>query len=368
MSSYPKVEYAEEGMRDGIQIEDAGIPVEDKLRLLDALGETGLEHIVVGSFVNPRWTPQMACMDELMKRFTPKPGVKYTALLMNEQAVERAKAYSPPLTIEGGVVNVRCHLCDVFVRRNTNRSQAQEMERWPQVVARAREAGVKEARIGMAAAFGSNWLGEFSLDDHLRVMEQQHRVCDEAGLAVTHVRISDEMSWTMPHRVEELLEAIKKRWPKITNFNLHFHNGRGMALVSIYAALKVLEPTDTAALEGALGGIGGCPYCGNGRATGLPATEDLLHMLEAMGIETGVDFDKLIDCVWLLEEIVGHPTFGHVSKAGALPRSAEKWYPMDLPFIETLEQAKHFKLGPQVYQGAIYPWKEPIHSLKRPNG
>ena len=73
MSSYPKVEYAEEGMRDGIQIEDAGIPVEDKLRLLDALGETGLKHIVVGSFVSPRWTPQMACMDELMKRFTPKP-------------------------------------------------------------------------------------------------------------------------------------------------------------------------------------------------------------------------------------------------------------------------------------------------------
>ncbi len=199
-----------------------------------------------------------------MQRFTSKCGVKYPALLMNERGVKRAKAYPPPLTIEEGVVNVRCHQCDVFVRRNTNRSQAQEMERWPRAMARTREARVKEARIGVAAAFGFNWLGEFTLDDHLRVLEQQHRVCDEAGLAVTHIRISGEMSWAMPHRVEDPQEAVKKQWPKITNFNLHPHNGWGMAPVSIYAALKVLEPTDTAALERALGGIGGCPYCGNG--------------------------------------------------------------------------------------------------------
>ena len=99
---WPQVVYKEEGMREGMQIEDSNIPVEDKVRLLDALSETGLKTIVVGSFVSPKWTPQMTRIDEVVSKFHPKPGVKYTALAVNARGVERAREYSPPLTIERG--------------------------------------------------------------------------------------------------------------------------------------------------------------------------------------------------------------------------------------------------------------------------
>ena len=90
-------------------------------------------------------------------------------------------------------------------------------------------------------------------------------------------------------------------------------------------------------------------------------------MLEGMGIETGVDVSKLIDCAWLLEEIIGRPTFGAVSKAGPRPMSPETWFDPNMPFVETLKQAKHFKLGPESYEGGIYPWREPIRSPQRPD-
>ena len=136
---HPTIVYTEEGMREGMQIEDAGISVDDKVALLDALSETGLKRIVVGSFVSPRYTPQMARIDEIVQKFSPKEGVTYTALALNDRGIERAKEYSPPLTIERGAgrPTLTCHMCDVFVRRNTNRSQMQEMERWPKIIAKA---------------------------------------------------------------------------------------------------------------------------------------------------------------------------------------------------------------------------------------
>ena len=175
-SRYPKVTYTEQGLREGMQIEDANIAIDDKIELLNALGETGLKNIVVGSFVSPRYTPQMARMDELMSKFKPIEGVTYTALALNERGVERAKEYSPPLTIErgSGRPSLSCHMCDVFVRRNTNRSQMQEMENWPKVIARAIEAGAKEAGIGANASFGSNFLGDFSVDQYMALLEHQH--------------------------------------------------------------------------------------------------------------------------------------------------------------------------------------------------
>jgi hydroxymethylglutaryl-CoA lyase len=129
--------------------------------------------------------------------------------------------------------------------------------------------------------------------------------------------------------------------------------------------MKVLDPTETLRLQPAIGGMGGCPFCGNGRSAGLAPTEDLIHMLEGMGIDTGVDLDKLIEAVWMAEEIVGHPLWGHVSKGGPRPKG-KKLYAMDMPFIETLDEARHFIKGPGVYNGAPSPWKEPIKSPQRP--
>lgn len=361
MRQWPKVEYKEECMREGMQIEDVNIPVEQKVKLLEALSETGLKSIVVGSFVSPKYTPQMACIDEIVRRFRPKAGVTYTALVANPKGEERARAYSPPLTLEREPVPyLRCHLCDVFVRRNFNRAQSQEIARWPQIVERARAKGAAAGGIGINAAWGSNFLGPFTLGQRMEMLGRQHALWDEAGVSVTHVSLGDPLSWNLPHEVEETLIAIKERWPAITHFKLHFHNARGMALASAYAALRALEATDTLYIDGAIGGIGGCPYCGNGRATGTIATEDLMHMLDRMGIQTGVDLDRIIECVWMLEEMIGRPAMGHVSKAGPCPVAAEDRYDPNMPLVETYGQARHFRLGPKAYEGGQRPWKEPI--------
>ncbi len=361
MRQWPKVDYKEECMREGMQIEDVNIPVEKKVRLLEALSETGLKSIVVGSFVSPKYTPQMVCIDEILQRFKPKPGITYTALVANPRGEERARAYSPPLTLEREPVPyLRCHLCDTFVRRNFNRSQSQEIERWGQIVARAKEKKSVAAGIGINAAWGSNFLGPFTLAQRMEMLGRQHALWEEAGIAVTHVSLGDPMSWNCPHEVEETLRAIKDRWPTVTHFKLHFHNARGMAIPSSYAALSTLEATDAVYLDGSIGGIGGCPYCGNGRATGTIATEDLMHMLGRMGIETGVDLDRLIDCVWMLEEMLGRAAMGHVSKAGPCPVKPKDWYDPNIPLIETFEEARHFRFGSEAYGEQRRPWKEPI--------
>ena len=366
MNKWPKVNYKEEGMREGMQIEDANISVDDKVRLLDALSETGLKHIVVGSFVSPKWTPQMARIDEIVSKFHPKPGVKYSALALNAQGMERAREYSPPLTVEENArPSLFCHMCDVFARRNTNRTQMQEMERWPQIVAQAQERNVVEASISTNASWGSNFVGDFPVDTLMTMLEKQHNLWDEAGIKVVGIGLGDPMSWCRPDKVEDSVTRVKERWPEIHNFSLHLHNGRNMSIASAYAALRVLEPEDTLDLDGSIGGFGGCPYCGNGRATGLSPTEDILHMMEDMGIETGVDIDKLIDCVWMCEEIVGRTLYGHVSKAGPRPNSVDQLYDIDAPFIETMEQVKHFKTGPKAYEGGLYPYREPITSPYR---
>ena len=363
---WPTVTYKEEGMREGMQIEDANITVDDKIELLDMLSDTGLTSIVVGSFVSPKWTPQMERIDEIVQRFTPKAGVTYSALALNSRGVERARAYSPPLTIERDKYpRLSCHLCDVFARRNTNRSQMQEMERWPEIIAQAQEVGIKEAGIGCNASWGSNFLGEFPVDSLMTLLEYQHGLWEEAGIDVVSCSMGDPMSHCTPAKVEESVSRVKERWPEINHFRLHLHNGRNMAIASAYAAMRVLGPEDTLELDGTIGGFGGCPYCGNGRATGMAPTEDLLHMMDDMGIPTGVDIDKLIDCVWAAERIIGRELYGHVSKAGPRPRTVDKLYDINMPFVETMGQALHFKKGAEVYEGGIYPYREAITSPYR---
>lgn len=365
MAGYPKVLHTEEVMRDGLQIEDANIPVEAKVRILDALSETGLKEIAVGSFASPKWTPQMACIEELIQKFHPKPGIRYTYAAFNDRGKDLAKSYTPPLSPRIREWGTSYTMCDVFTRRNVNRGQDKERAGWPKQIERAREAGIKEGGIALSAAWGSNWTGDFTLAQRMRALDEQYQLWADAGIKVTRIGFADAMSWCMPDQVAEQLEAVKERWPTINDFNLHLHNGRGMALPSTYAALKVLDSSDTLRLQSSVGGIAGCPYCGNGRAAAMMATEDLMHMLEEMGIHTGADIDKLIEVAWLVEEVVGHPLFGFVSKCGPRPRY-NKLYPMDMPRVETLEEAKHFLKGPSAYAHQESPWKEPIKSYQRP--
>ncbi|MDE3223559.1 MAG: citramalate synthase, partial [Acidobacteriota bacterium] len=139
-----------------------------------------------------------------------------------------------------------------------------------------------------------------------------------------------------------------------------------VALLSAYEALRVLDPDCTLVLDSSIGGMGGCPYGGHGRMTRMIPTEDLVDLLNELGISTGVDVDRLIEAAAVAEEVVGHALWGHVSKAGPRPRG-DRLFPMDLPFIETEEQAQHFRLGPRAYEGARTPWTKPIESPQRPD-
>ena len=371
MTTYPRVHLTEEVLREGMQIESADISVNDKLRLLDALSDTGLTHVVVGSFVSPKYTPQMRDIDQLVERFEPRDGVRYSSLILNAKGQERADAHGDKLSDPGIGPYTYAHVCDTFTRRNVNQSQADEIAAWPMQVKEAVASGVETAGIGANAVFGSNFEGEFSLDETYALLEQQHALWSDEGVHIDTVWLGDPMSFCAPHRVAELVREVRRRWPAITHYYLHLHDARGLALASTYAAVEALSGDGTGELDvhfdTTLGGIGGCPYCGNGRATGMAATEDVVNMLDGMGIETGVDLPKLIEAVWLLEEILGRPTPGHVAKAGPTPR-ASGHYDSDLPFVETHEQALHFAKGPDVLDGAVKPWKAPIPSPFEPGG
>lgn len=356
---YPSIYLYEECMREGMQIESAKIAVEDKIGLLDALSVTGLQAINVGSFVSPRYTPQMADIDELLKQFTPRDGVMYYFLALNQRGFERAAAYQPPLVPQFDIPALRAELCDTFLRRNNNRRKEDVPAWWDAIVERSLANGVTEARVDLGSAFGSNFEGAFSLAERMDWLRRAHERWAEAGVRVTTIGLFDPMSWCMPHWVEETLEAIKVEYPEVKRIHLHMHDARGMATPSIYAAARTLDETYRISMDVTAGGIGGCPYCGTGRATGMAATEDVVTMFEAMGVPTGVDIDRLIDAVWLLEKIIGRQVPGHVAHGGPLPQPGS-YYDPNLPLVETHEQVRHFKLGPQAAEDGIRPWKEPI--------
>lgn len=359
--NWPTVIYNEEVMREGFGIEDVGIPLEAKVEFLDALSETGLKRITVGAFVSPRFVPQMACFEELLQKFHPKEGVTYLPFIHNQKAKLQAEQYSPPLTIEDELCTLFIDICDIHQRRNVNRSIEQIMEIWPEMIQDAKSRGIRTARVGIASAWGSNFMGKFPQSYRLSILERQIELMKSAGLEVVEIGLHDSQSWCLPHEMEEDLREIKRRWPDVKHFHIHIHDARGMALPSIYAALRTLDASDTVLIEGTLGGIGGGQYSGNGRASGMAATEDVLHMLDGMGIETGVDLDKLIECVWMLEKIIGRPAFGHVSKAGPRPATPSALYDANMPAVESIEAVKHFKLGPRAYEKEGYsPWKKPI--------
>ena len=200
MAGYPSIRHGEECMRDGMQIESRAIPVADKIRLLDALSETGLKEIAVGSFVSPRWTPQMADVEDVIRGFRPKPGVRYTAAAFNERGRERARAFTPPLSESHAGAATQVNMCDVFAQRNYNRTQLAELKRLPDVVQEARDRGVSEAGIGLLSAFGSNWLGEFGEEQHLRLLGPPAPGLERGGhqgYAREHRR-SDELEHATP--------------------------------------------------------------------------------------------------------------------------------------------------------------------------
>ena len=351
---HPKVVITDETLRDGLQIEREGITLDEKLRLIDLLTAAGVKRLVVGAFVNPKWSPQMADTEQLVRLLKPREGVQYFALALNERGREIRRRFSPPLSIDP-LPATHLHLCEVFLLRNTNRRMEEQEQSWRLPIEAARAAGDREAAIGLSSAWGSNWRGEFTQEHRIAELDRQWDAWTEADIKVVRVDLNDPMAWNTPARVADDLYAIKTRYPSVREFHLHLHNARGMAMLSAYEALKILEPHDTLMLDSAVGGIGGCPYCGNGQATGMIPTEDLVQLLHVEGIVTGIDLGKLIEAASALEDILRRPLDGRVAKNGALPAPGAL-YDEDIPAIYTFEQAQHFRKGPAVYEGNPRPW------------
>ena len=350
------VNITDDTMREGLQVESADIPVSEKLRLLDALGEIGAKVISIGSFAHPKWTPQMACIDELAEKFVPKPGIRYTAVVFNPKGYERASKYFPKLDLGGGGrprFSSQVEMCDAFARRNYNRTQAEQIAAIEPNVKRAQEANAEYASIALGHPFGSNFEGPYTLGQVMEMMTLIVNKWHEGGIKIDRVAFLDSMGWNMPHEVRATIVAITEKWPEITNFHMHLHNTRGATIASYHEALQLgVDSFDTS-----VGGLGGCPYSGNGRAAGHVPTEDFVHLCHELGIETGYNLDKLIEAALIAEEVVGHPLYGHVSKGGPRPRG-DALYPIEMPFVETLEEASHFRNGPAVYEHQISPWKK----------
>jgi len=347
------VTITDDTMREGLQIERADILISEKLRLLDALGETGAKTISIGSFAHPKWTPQMACIDEIAEKFVPKPGVRYTAAVFNKRGYERADQYYPKIDIRRKRFGTHVEMCDTFARRNYNRSQAQQLAGMSATIESACAEGAEHGAVALGNPFGSNFEGFYDLDRRLALMDVMMTAWHDAGFTVKRCSFVEAMGWNLPHLVRETIEAIRDRWPEITDFHMHLHNQRGQTLASYYEALMLgAREFDTC-----IGGMGGCPYCGNGRSAGHVPTEDFVDMCHEMGIETGYDLGKLIEAAAIAEEVVGHPLWGHVSKSGPRPRG-DALYPRDMPFVETLEEAAHFRRGADVYAGQLSPWRE----------
>ena len=353
MSQLPEsVLITDDTMREGLQIESAEIPVSEKLRLLDALGETGAKVISIGSFAHPKWTPQMACIDEIAERFVPKPGVKYTAAVFNRKGFERADKWFPKIDVRSPRFGTHVEMCDAFARRNYNRTQAQQIAAMDGAIARARNSGAESGAVVLGNPFGSNFEGPYTLAQRLEMLTLMIDRWHGAGFVVKRCSLLEAMGWNLPHQVRETLEAIRDQWPEITDFHCHFHNARGATIASYYEALQLgVREFDTS-----IGGMGGCPYCGNGRAAGHVPTEDFVDLCEEMGVSTGYKLDKLIEAAAIAEQVVGHPLWGHVSKAGPRP-CGEALYPIDMPFVETLDEAAHFRKGEGVYADQLSPWK-----------
>ncbi|MFT7651186.1 MAG: hydroxymethylglutaryl-CoA lyase [Limisphaerales bacterium] len=348
-----KVNIFDDTMREGLQIESPDISVAEKLRLLDAVGEMGAKMVTIGSFAHPKWTPSMANIDEIAEQFQPKPGVTYTAAVFNKRGYDRADGYYPKIDVRQKRYGTHVELCDTFARRNYNRTQAEMIQQVEASVQNAKENEVEVGSVALGNPFGSNFEGAFDLDRRMALLDLMVDKWHAVGIKVSRVSFLDAMGWNMPHTVRETIVAIRDKYPEIETFHMHLHNTRGVTMASYYEALT-LGATD---FDTSLGGMGGCPYCGNGRAAGHVPTEDFVHLCHSMGIETGYDLDKVISAARIAEEVVGHSLWGHVSKAGPLP-TADTLYPADMPFVESLEEAAHFYKGAESYTGQISPWRE----------
>jgi len=312
MSDIPKaVSINEEGPREGFQIESGSIPTARKVEFIDALSGTGLQQIQVVSFVNPKRVPGMADAEDVVRGFSPRPGIKYTGLWLNEKGLERARA-TGKLTLEG---KISIYASEKFSMRNNNRTTVQEFEYARRVLDQYKEHGIPVERGSIASAFGCNFQGDIPTSTVLDIFRRIFEIAEENAIELKEVSLADTMAWATPLSIKRTVGAIREKYPHV-HINLHLHDTRGMGIANAYAALEM----GVDMFDACVAGLGGCPFAGHKGAAGNVCTEDLVFMCHEMGIDTGIDLDRLLECARLAEDIVGHPLPGSVKFGGSLEK------------------------------------------------
>lgn len=294
--SYPtRVKLVEVGPRDGLQNEKQPVPAATKIELVHRLQEAGSKEIEVTSFVSPKWVPQMADNTEVMNGITRLPGVRYSVLVPNMKGYEAAVLTRPDEIVVFGAAS------EAFSQKNINCSIAESIERFAPVVEAARAAGIY-VRGAMSCTVGCPYEGDVSPER----VEYLARLMKDIG--VQHIGVADTIGVGTPIKVRKAMEATLKHFD-INDVSGHFHDTYGQALANTLAAVSMgVWQFDTS-----VAGLGGCPYAKG--ATGNVATEDVVYMLRGMGIDTGLDLDKLIDAGVFISDALGRPTQSRVAKA-----------------------------------------------------
>jgi hydroxymethylglutaryl-CoA lyase len=291
-----RVTICEVGPRDGLQNEDAVLPVEVKAEFVARLVDAGHTLVEPTSFVPPKWIPQLADAEQLMGLIPRADGVRFPALVPNVRGLERALA--------SGVrdIAVFASATETFSQRNLNHTVAQALEMFAPVVEQARVAGLG-VRGYVSMCFGDPWEGEVPVAQVASVAARLWR------LGCTELSIGDTVGVATPGRVIAVLDAVEAAGVPLDRTAVHFHDTYGQALANTLAALRRGVTT----VDASAGGLGGCPYAGS--ATGNLATEDLLWQLEGLGIDTGVDLNKMVDTsVWMAKQL-GRPSPSRVVAA-----------------------------------------------------
>ncbi|MCU1230705.1 MAG: hydroxymethylglutaryl-CoA lyase [Acidobacteria bacterium] len=293
--SVESVKVVEVGPRDGLQNEKVTIPTQAKVDYITALGDAGLRVIEAGAFVSPKWVPQMADSADVYRDIPKDPGVEYPVLVPNMKGLERA--------IEVGVKSIAIFTAasESFNKRNINMSIDESFENFAQVVPRALGEGMR-VRGYVSTAFGCPYEGEVAPE---RVLEVVARLLD---VGCYEVSVGDTIGVGTPMQVQGVIGMLLQVIPP-KRLAMHFHDTRGTALANTLAALEMGITT----FDSSAGGLGGCPYAPG--ASGNMATEDLIYLLDGMGIESGVDLKRLVDASSIIAPYLDHPLPGRYLQA-----------------------------------------------------
>ena len=299
-----QVEIVEVGPRDGLQNESTVFPTDAKVEFIERVVAAGTRRIEVTSFVNPKRVPQMADAEEVLKRLPRREGVYYVGLVLNRRGFDRAA--------DAGCneIGMAVVASATFNQRNQGVATEDSIKAWLDIAAAAHAAGIRP-QVTVSAAFGCPFEGEIAPERVVDVAKQvaQGDPCE--------IAIADTIGVGVPSQVTDLLGRLRQALPGMP-LRCHFHNTRNTGLANAYAAVEA----GATVLDASVGGIGGCPFAP--AATGNIPTEDLLYMLERMGVETGVDLEQTIATGRWLQDRLGRPVPGMLVKAGSFPAAATR--------------------------------------------